>query len=100
MTWIEISAVALSALAVILAAMLARERKTRRRFRVLADLAAASDADGSFEEVCESICGILVPEVADFCMLDVIDDKGVHRAAVRVAAGGEEGLEERLAARS
>ena len=100
MTWIEISVVALSALAVVLAAMLARERRTRRRFRVLADLAAASDAGDSFEEVCESICRILVPEIADFCMLDVIDDKGVHRAAVRVAAGGEEGLEERLAARS
>ncbi|HEY8083794.1 MAG TPA: SpoIIE family protein phosphatase [Solirubrobacterales bacterium] len=99
MAWIEISAVALAALAVVLAAMLARERKTRRRFRILADVAAASDAGGSLEDAFDAICGILVPEFADFCMIDVIADDGVRRAAVRVAAGGGEGAEERLAAR-
>ncbi|MEX2108721.1 MAG: SpoIIE family protein phosphatase [Solirubrobacterales bacterium] len=99
MAWIEISVVALAALAVVLAAMLARERKTRRRFRILADVAAASDGGGSLEDTFDAICKILVPEFADFCMIDVIDDGGARRAAVRVAAGAGEGAEERLAAR-
>ena len=99
MAWIEISVVALAGLTVVLAAMLARERRTRQRFRILTDVAAASDSGSSLEEAFDAICGILVPEFADFCMIDVIADDGVRRAAVRVAAGGREGAEERLAAR-
>jgi serine phosphatase RsbU (regulator of sigma subunit)/ketosteroid isomerase-like protein len=99
MAWIEISVVALAGLAVVLAAMLARERKIRRRFRILAEVAAASDGGGSLEDVLEAICEILVPEFADFCMIDVIADGEVRRAAVRIAPGGGEGAEEGLAAR-
>jgi serine phosphatase RsbU (regulator of sigma subunit) len=99
MAWIEISVVALAALALVLAAMLAREWKIRRRFRILADVAAASDGGGSLEDVFDAICRILVPEFADLCMIDVIADGDIRRGAVRIAAGGGEGVEERLAER-
>jgi serine phosphatase RsbU (regulator of sigma subunit) len=80
--------------------MARRERRARRRFQVLADIAAVSDAGGSLEETFDAICAILVPAVADFCMIDVIEEDRVpRRAAVRVAPSGspefERGLTER-----
>ena len=85
----------------LLATMAMRERRARQRFKILADIAAVSDAGASLEETFNAICAILVPQIADFCMIDVIDESRVpRRAAVRVAAGGEpefeRGLTERL----
>jgi serine phosphatase RsbU (regulator of sigma subunit) len=101
MAWIEIAVVALAAIAAFLTILVVRERKVRRRFQILADIAAVSDAGGPFEETLDAICAILVPEFADFCMIDVIgEDRVPSRAAVRVAAGGgaevEHGLAERM----
>ncbi len=77
-----------------------RERRARRRFQILADIAAVSDAGGSLEETFDAICAILVPQIADFCMIDVIDEDRVpRRAAVRVAPGGRPDLERALAER-
>ncbi len=91
MGWIGISEVIVGALAVLgfsLGLLFARERRVRRRFRVLADIATVSDAGGSLEETFDAICGILVPELADFCMIDVFDEDRVpRRAALRVAPG-------------
>lgn len=89
------------ALSALLAVMAVRERKARRRFQILADIAAVSEAGGALEETFDAICAILVPELGDFCMVDVIDEGRVpHRAAVRVAPGGkpefERGLTERM----
>jgi serine phosphatase RsbU (regulator of sigma subunit) len=85
----------------LLAVMARRERLARRRFQILADIAAVSEAGGTLEETLEAICAILVPQMGDFCMIDVIDEDRVpRRAAVRVAAGGapqfERGLTERM----
>src|ERR1044072_2136726 len=103
MGWIAIAAVAvvvLSALAGLLAVLVARERKTARRFQILADVAAVSDAGGTLERTLDEICAILVPDFADFCMIDVIgEDRVPRRAAVRVAPGGEDGIEAGLAER-
>jgi len=100
MAWIDISVVAVAALVAVLAVLIARERRVRRRFRILTDIAAVSDAGRPLEETFDAICAILVPEFADFCMIDVIDgDRVPRRAAVRVAPGGEPGFETRLAAR-
>lgn len=101
MAWIEIAVVALVALAVLLIIFVVRERKARWRFQILADIAAVSDAAGSLEETFDAICAILVPELGDFCMIDVIDENRVpRRVAVRVGPGGrpefERGLAERL----
>jgi len=84
-----------------LAIMAMRERRARRRFQILADIAAVSEAGAPLEETFDAICAILVPRLADFCIIDVIDESRVpRRAAVRVAAGGkpefERGLTERM----
>ena len=101
--WIAIAVVsftALLALGVLLMVLVVRERWTRQRFRILAEVAAVSDAGGTLEETFDAICAILVPEIADFCMIDVIDEGRVPgRAVVRVAPGAGEEIERGLAER-
>ena len=92
--------VALAALGVTLWVLFSREREARRRYRILSETAAVSDAGGSLEETIEAICDILVPNFADFCMIDLFDGDGeVTRAGLRVSPGGGEGSEAGLAAR-
>ncbi|HEY7256921.1 MAG TPA: SpoIIE family protein phosphatase [Solirubrobacterales bacterium] len=80
--------------------LFSREREARRRYRILSETAAVSDAGGSLEETIEALCDILVPEFADFCMIDLIDQDGdVRRAGLRVSPGGSPGAEAGLAAR-
>jgi ketosteroid isomerase-like protein len=102
MHWIAIFAVVvavLAALGVQLTLLLVRERKARRRFRILGEVAAVSDAGGSLSDTFAAICDILVPELADFCMIDVITEGSVQRAAVRVAPGAPPNVEHGLAER-
>ncbi|HWM63176.1 MAG TPA: SpoIIE family protein phosphatase [Solirubrobacterales bacterium] len=101
MAWIAIS-VAVLGTAVATAALIvlvSRERRAQQRFRILGEVAAVSDAGGSLEDTVDAICQILVPEFADFCMVDLIADGGARRAAVRVGPGGaaevKQGLEDR-----
>jgi serine phosphatase RsbU (regulator of sigma subunit) len=86
-------------LAFLLLASLARTRRVTRRFQVLDRIATASEAASSLPEALDAISAVLVPEIADFCMIDVISDGVVSRAAVRVGpdapAGAEGGLAER-----
>ncbi len=101
MAWIEIAVVALLALAALLAVFVVRERKARRRFQILADVAAVSEAGASLDQTFEAICAILVPGLADFCMIDVINkDRVPRRAAVKVGPGAPAGLERDLAERT
>jgi serine phosphatase RsbU (regulator of sigma subunit)/ketosteroid isomerase-like protein len=103
MGWIGVTEVVAASLVVLGTALVllwARERKVRRRFQILADIATVSDAGGGLEETFDAICEILVPDFADFCMIDLIaDDGGIDRAAVRLAPGAwprvEQGLAER-----
>jgi serine phosphatase RsbU (regulator of sigma subunit) len=101
MSWIAISvmAAALVALCAWLVVLLLRGRTAQRRFEVLGEVAAAAEAAGTLEETFEAICDVLVPELADFCMIDVIEADRVRRVAVRAAASGnpdvERGLRER-----
>ncbi len=91
---------ALVALAATLWVLFSREREARRRYRILSETAAVSDAGGSLEVTIEAICDILVPNFADFCMIDLFDENGeVTRAGLRVSPGGDEGAEAGLAAR-
>jgi hypothetical protein len=77
MAWIDISAVA-AALAILCAwlvvILLLRARRSQRRFEILGRVATVSESSDSLESTFEEICDILVPAVADFCMLDVIED--------------------------
>jgi serine phosphatase RsbU (regulator of sigma subunit)/ketosteroid isomerase-like protein len=101
MDWIVISvmAVALAALCGWLAVLLSRGRTAQHRFAILGEVARATEAAGSLEETLEAICDILVPEIADFCAIDVIEGDRARRVAVRVAPGAkvevERGLLER-----
>jgi serine phosphatase RsbU (regulator of sigma subunit) len=92
MDWTAIAGVlvAVTALSFLTLALL-RTRREAGRFRVLDEIARVSDRADDMEETMEAICGVLVPAVADFCMIDVIADDRVTRAATRVAPqGGEE----------
>jgi Stage II sporulation protein E (SpoIIE) len=92
--------VALIALGAALWTLFSREREARRRYRILSEMAAVSEAGGSLQETIDAICEILVPEFADLCMIDLIDQDGeVRRAGLRVAPGGDPGIEQGLAAR-
>lgn len=86
-------------LAFLLARSLARARRLTRRLEVLDNIARVSDAAEALPETLDAICEMLVPAVADFCMIDVISEGRVRRAAVRVAPGGPPGAERGLAER-
>ena len=62
-------------------------------------MATASEAATTLEETFGAICDILVPELADFCMIDVIEDGQARRAAVRVAPDGGPEIERGLRGR-
>lgn len=94
MAWIDISVVAavLAGLCACLAiSLLRRARRSQRRFEILGQVAAVSDGASSLEQTFEAICDILVPEVADFCMIDMIEGGEVKRVAVRASRGGPAG---------
>jgi serine phosphatase RsbU (regulator of sigma subunit) len=96
---IVVLGVLLVAALVLLARLLIGAGRAMRRFSVLNEIAEASDRGGSLEETLDEICEILVPEVADFCMIDLIADGEVERVAVKVGPDGGESIAEGLAAR-
>lgn len=101
MTAMEIAtlAVSLVALLALIGFFKARERQARRRLQILGEIARVADGGRSLEQTLEAITTIVVPELGDFCMIDVIEEDRVNRAAVAVAGPGEEALEAGLAAR-
>jgi serine phosphatase RsbU (regulator of sigma subunit) len=102
MAWIDISAVA-AALAILCAwlvvVLLLRARRSQRRFEILGKVAMVSESADSLESTFEEICDVLVPEIADFCMLDVIEDGEPRRVAARVSSGGGAAAEQMLRSR-
>jgi serine phosphatase RsbU (regulator of sigma subunit)/ketosteroid isomerase-like protein len=96
---IAVLAVALAALCGWLAVLLVRGRTAQHRFKILGEVARASEAASSLEETLEAICDVLVPELADFCAIDVIEGDRARRVAVRVAPGGGADVERGMWAR-
>jgi serine phosphatase RsbU (regulator of sigma subunit)/ketosteroid isomerase-like protein len=103
MAWIDISvmAVALAVLCAWLALTLTlRARRSQRRFQLLGAVAEVSERAASLEETFDAICDILVPEVADFCAIDMIEEGRPRRVGVRVSPDGgadaERGLRTRV----
>ena len=84
---ILILSVALVAVAALLGRSVVRMRRAMRRFEVLSRIAQVSDRGGSLHETLDSICEIIVPEIADFCMIDLVRGDRVERIAVRVGPG-------------
>jgi serine phosphatase RsbU (regulator of sigma subunit) len=96
---IGVLSVALAALAGLLTRSILRMRRVVRRFEVLNRIAEVSDVGGSLRETLDSTCAIIVPELADFCMIDLVKGDRVERIAVRVGPGGGQKAVEGLAAR-
>lgn len=69
-----------------------------RRFELLNDVAGFADGSLRLSETIERVTEVIVPELADFCMVDVIAEGGVTRAAVR-ADGDRDRFEEWLSRR-
>jgi serine phosphatase RsbU (regulator of sigma subunit)/ketosteroid isomerase-like protein len=74
-------------------------RRVNRRFQVLDDIAQVVDVGGSLQETLEAIAAILVPEVGDFCTIDLIEEGRVRRAVARVSGPEAEATQARLAGR-
>ncbi len=86
MDWIAIWGIVAAVLALgLLAVSQLRARREAARFRVLDEIARASDSASDLAETLDAIVAILVPTVADICAIDVIREDGVERAAVRVS---------------
>jgi serine phosphatase RsbU (regulator of sigma subunit) len=96
---ILVLAVLLAAAVAMLAIALARARQSARHFEVLRRIADVSEHGGSLRETLDAICAIVVPEIADFCMIDLLVGGRVERVAVRVGPGGGERAVQGLAGR-
>jgi serine phosphatase RsbU (regulator of sigma subunit)/ketosteroid isomerase-like protein len=99
---ISFAAVAVTAVvvaAVVGALALIQVRRAGRRFQVLDEIAQVVDIGGSLQETLEAIAAILVPEVGDFCTIDLIEEGRVRRAVARVNGPDAEITQDRLAAR-
>jgi serine phosphatase RsbU (regulator of sigma subunit)/ketosteroid isomerase-like protein len=98
-----ISFAAVAVVAVVVAVVVAalafvQVRRINRRFQVLDEIAQVVDG-GSLEETLAAIAAILVPEVGDFCTIDLIEEGRVRRAVARVSGPDAEANQTRLAAR-
>lgn len=99
-----ISLAAVAVVAVVVAVVIAalsfvQVRRVNRRFQVLDEIAKSVDAGGSLAETLQAIAAILVPEVGDFCTIDLIEEGRVRRAVARVSGPDGEAGQARLAAR-
>jgi serine phosphatase RsbU (regulator of sigma subunit)/ketosteroid isomerase-like protein len=74
-------------------------RRVNRRFTVLDEIARVADGGGSLGETLDAIAAIIVPELGDFCTIDVIEEGRVRRAATRVSGPDGAEIEAKLAAR-
>jgi PAS domain S-box-containing protein len=73
--------------------------RTMRRFQLLNEVAEVADGTVSLAHTVRAITDVVVPELADICMIDVISDRGVERAAVHARGPRREELERGLGAR-
>ncbi|HET7418212.1 MAG TPA: SpoIIE family protein phosphatase [Solirubrobacterales bacterium] len=100
-----ISFAALGLVAVVVAGVISslaaiQVRRVNRRFRVLDEIARVAEVGESLEVTLDAITAVIVPAVADFCTIDVIEEGRVRRAATRVSGPDAEEIEPRLAART
>jgi serine phosphatase RsbU (regulator of sigma subunit)/ketosteroid isomerase-like protein len=75
-------------------------RRVNRRVQVLDDIARVAEGGGSLEETLDAIAEVIVPEVGDFCTIDVIEEGKVRRATARVSGPNAAAIQDRLAART
>jgi len=100
-----ISAAAIALVVVVVAVVITtlavvRVRRVNRRFQVLDEIARVAEGGGSLEETLDAITEVIVPELGDFCTIDVIEDGKVRRAATRVCGPDAEEIQTKLAVRT
>jgi serine phosphatase RsbU (regulator of sigma subunit)/ketosteroid isomerase-like protein len=95
-----IVALALVVVAVVATISTRKVRQVNRRFRMLDEISRIAEGGGSLEETLDAIAGALVPELGDFCTIDVIEEGHVRRAATRVSGPDAEAIQAKLAART
>lgn len=91
-----------AALAVASAWARQRARQGAQRLALLDEVGAIADGSLPLARTLERVIEVIVPAIADFCMIDAIHDQRVMRSAVRArgAPGGKDlAMERRLAAR-
>ncbi|HXQ88144.1 MAG TPA: SpoIIE family protein phosphatase [Solirubrobacterales bacterium] len=94
-----IVALALVVVAVVAAVSTKKVRQVNRRFRMLDEISRVADEGRTLDETLEAIAEIVVPELGDICAIDVIEEDGVRRAALRVDGPEAEEIAARLMAR-
>ena len=87
---------AASGFAVMAARSQAQSAATMARFTLLNDVSAAADGSLPLAQTMRLISGVLVPGMADFCLVDTVADGRIDRVAVRAAGSRREEVEQRL----
>ena len=101
MDWAAIAAVLAATLALgLLGISLLRARREASRFQVLDEVSRVSDRAVDLTATLDAICDVLVPRVADFCLIDVVSDGRVRRMVARVSRQGGAEVERALALRT
>jgi serine phosphatase RsbU (regulator of sigma subunit) len=96
---IGVLTVMLATAVTLLAVCFIRARHSARRFEILHTIADVSDHSGTLKETLDAVCEIIVPELADLCVIDLIGPDGIERVAVRVGPGAGEDVVQGLAER-
>jgi serine phosphatase RsbU (regulator of sigma subunit)/ketosteroid isomerase-like protein len=101
MTSVAIAVLAAAlALALALAAVLAvQARRGEVRLAILDQVAHAAEEGDSLRQTMDAITAILVPALADFCVIDLIQGEQLRRVAVRASGPRAAAVEAGLAAR-
>lgn len=100
---ISLAAIALTLVvvaAVVATLAVVQVRRVNRRFGVLDEIARVADHGSSLEESLDAITGIIVPELGDFCTIDMIEEGRVRRAATRVSGPDAAEIQAKLADRT
>jgi PAS domain S-box-containing protein len=71
-------------------------RSSIRRFGLLNDVASVADGSTQLPETMRLISDLIVPELADYCMLDVVSEGRIDRVAVRASGPERERIEAAL----
>jgi serine phosphatase RsbU (regulator of sigma subunit)/ketosteroid isomerase-like protein len=100
---ISVAAIALVVVlvaAVVTTLAVVQVRRVNRRFQVLDEITRVAEGGGSLEETLDKLAAVIVPELGDFCAIDLIEDGRVRRAATRVSGPDAEEIRAKLAART
>ncbi len=92
--------IAVTVIAVLAARNRTRTARDRGRFAVLSATAEIADGTRSLEDTISSLHDLLVPAIADVCIVDAVSGGEVRRLAVRASGAMREQIAVTLASRS